>query len=156
MRYLTRFRAALTLLGIALLPQPAAAQEASPIATREGDTITVIRHEVPAGSRQAYEDWMRRVWWVAAKQAGGKHPEFGRALSARRRFVTAGMEDPDVLTYVFIYPIEPPPLDTKRSGLAAALELAGMPEEGIEREMMAFEKLGVTVHGLRLVQREYR
>jgi hypothetical protein len=132
------------------------AQQAGPIRTREGDTVTVIIHRVPATNRAQYERWMTSVWWSAAQKAGAKSAEYRRAIGERRRFVPAEPADSGVLAYLFIYPHSPAGVQTKRQGLGAALELSGMPADEIDKQLKAFDALGVKQEGLSLVQQEYR
>jgi hypothetical protein len=132
------------------------AQAAGPIGMKEGDSLTVVVHHVPAAKRAQYERWMTTVWWPAARKAGSKSAEYGRAIKERRRYVPAEPADSGTLTYLFLYPHSPAGVHTKRQGMGAALELSGMPAGDIDKQLADFEALGVKVEGLLLVQHEYR
>jgi len=122
--------------------------------TREGDTILVIEHDVRAGRREDYERWMREVWWASARKVAAGNPRVREVLAERRRFVPTDRSDDSTYTYLFVYRSFPD-LGAKRSGVAAMLELAGMPDAEIERQMAAFTRLAYRARVFAMVQREY-
>ena len=87
--------------------QHLSAQQAGPLGPKEGDTVNVVIHHVPAAKRAEYERWMQTVWWAAAKKTGSKYSEWRRAYAERRRFVPTDNSRDTTLIYVFVYPYGP-------------------------------------------------
>jgi hypothetical protein len=73
--------------------------------TQEGDTVSIIVHHVRADKRAQYDSLMQNVWNPAAKRAGEKYPEYGKAFAARRRYVPTEMQPDSTYTYVYLYSI---------------------------------------------------
>ena len=96
-----RTPAALLLCALSLTT-PALAQ-----ATKAGDSIMVMIHHVRADKRTQYDSLMQNVWAPAALRAGEKHPAYGKAVAARRRYVPTGIQRDSTFTYVYLYPIRP-------------------------------------------------
>ena len=150
-------RMAMILLAPAIALRPLSAQQAGPLGTKDGDTVNVVIHHVPAAKRADYERWMQTVWWTAAKNTGAKYPEWRRAYAERRRFIPTDRSTDTTLTYVFIYPYGPKEgPKVKRPGVGAALESSGMADDDVDRELKEFHALGVKTESATLVQREYR
>jgi hypothetical protein len=148
---------AVLVLSPALLAQSVLAQQAGPLGTKDGDTVVVILHQVPAAKQAQYEQWMQGVWWPAAQKTGSKYSDYRRAYSERRRYVPTGKSEDGTLTFVFVYPYTPRSgPEVKRGGVGATLETSGMTEAEIERNMKTFQALGVKTQSLILVQQEYR
>jgi hypothetical protein len=86
------------LLLCALAVTPAQAQS-----TKPGDSVTVMIHHVRADKRVLYDSLLQQVWAPAARRAGQKYPAFGKAFTARRRYVPTKMESDSTFTYVYLY-----------------------------------------------------
>ena len=73
--------------------------------TKAGDTVSIIVHHVRADKRTQYDSLMQNIWEPAAKRAGEKYPEYGKAFAARRRYVPTEMQPDSTYTYVYLYSI---------------------------------------------------
>ena len=71
--------------------------------TKAGDTVSIIVHHVRADKRTQYDSLMQNIWEPAAKRAGEKYPEYGKAFAARRRYVPTEMQPDSTYTYVYLY-----------------------------------------------------
>jgi hypothetical protein len=71
--------------------------------TKEGDSVTVVIHHVRADKRALYDSLLQKVYAPAARRAGEKYPEFGKAFAARRRYVPTTMGPDSTFTYVYLY-----------------------------------------------------
>ena len=144
--------AALAVLFPLVIPLQIHAQQPA-FAVSDGDSVSLLVHEVKAEDRDAYERFMSKVWWPAAQKAAAKYPKFKAVMAQRWRLAPTKPAD-GVYRYYFLFPAGGLGLPT--TGILAPLRAADLAADEFKRDSASIGQLIRRSSSEPLVRREYR